>query len=255
LRGLQTRVPGVHKRRHLLSPQDFDGRTLMTRMFQSPLVVLAAATERRLAKYVQFLEAENRMLRGRLPKRLVVTPQERRQLLKLGQPLGLALREMITIVSYPTFLRWVREAKATRNDKPKPIGRPKKPLALHELILKVARETGWGYTRMPIVCGSATFSASAFGRARVCQTSTCWRFCTWEHGGCGLRPAPRIRIRLGFASKPKTSVSMCRATNCRQPSCSMTPTRSLARTSMRRSKARTEATSTDPIFIQYERLH
>ena len=148
LRGLQTGVPGVQKRRPLLSPQDFDGRTLMTRMFQSLLAVLAAATERQLARYVQFLAAENRMLRGRLPKRLVVTPQERRRLLNLGQPLGLALREVITIVSYPTFLRWVREAKTRTKDQPKSIGRPKKPLALRELILKIARETGWGYTRV-----------------------------------------------------------------------------------------------------------
>ena len=81
----------------------------MKRFFQSLLAVLAAATERQLARYVQFLEAENRMLRGRLPKRLVVTPQERQRLLKLGQPLGLAVRE---------------------------------------LILKIARETGWGYTRV-----------------------------------------------------------------------------------------------------------
>jgi len=120
----------------------------MKRFFQSLLAVLAVATERQLARYVQFLEAENRMLRGRLPKRLVITPQERRRLVKLGKPLGLALREMVTIVSYPTFLRWVREAKTKKSDRPSPIGRPKKPLALRELILKIARETGWGYTRV-----------------------------------------------------------------------------------------------------------
>jgi len=48
----------------------------MKRVFQSLLAVLAAATDRQLARYMQFLEAENRMLRARLPKRLVVTPQE-----------------------------------------------------------------------------------------------------------------------------------------------------------------------------------
>ena len=120
----------------------------MKRFFQSLLAVLAAATERQLARYVQFLEAENRMLRGRLPTRLVVTPQERRRLLKLGQPLGLALREMISIVSYPTFLRWVREAKPNKKRRTQKIGRPRKPIALRELILKIARETGWGYTRV-----------------------------------------------------------------------------------------------------------
>ena len=122
----------------------------MKRMFQSLLVVLSAATDRQLAKYVQFLKEENRDLRGRLPKRLIVTPSERQRLLKYGQPLGLAVRDLITIVSYPTYLRWLREAKACDKNKKKTkvVGRPQKPVALRDLILKVARETGWGYTRV-----------------------------------------------------------------------------------------------------------
>src|SRR5262245_24342549 len=120
----------------------------MTRLMQSLLAVLAAATDRQLARYVQFLKEENRILRSRLPQRVIVTPQERRRLLKLGQPLGLAVRELITVVTYPTFLRWVRASKTKKNDRPNVTGRPKKPLALRELILKIARETGWGYTRV-----------------------------------------------------------------------------------------------------------
>ncbi len=121
----------------------------MRRIFQPLLAVLAAATQRQLAKYLQFVEAENRMLRGRLPKRLILTPQERRRLVKLGQPLGLAVRELIRTVSYPTYLRWVREAKTDKKKrKAKPVGRPKLPLALRELILRIAGETGWGYTRV-----------------------------------------------------------------------------------------------------------
>ena len=39
------------------------------------------------------------------------------------------------------------EASDKRKKKIKPVGRrPKKPIALRDLILKVARETGWGYT-------------------------------------------------------------------------------------------------------------
>ena len=83
----------------------------MKRMFQSLLVVLSAATDRQLAKYVQFLKEENRDLRGRLPKRLIVTPRERQRLLKYGQPLGLAVRDLITTVTYPTYLRWMREGQ------------------------------------------------------------------------------------------------------------------------------------------------
>jgi hypothetical protein len=49
--------------------------------------------------------------------------------LKLDTLLGLALREIITTVSYPTFLRLFRVSKRTKHDKHSPIGQPKKPLA------------------------------------------------------------------------------------------------------------------------------
>jgi putative transposase len=120
----------------------------MKRIFQPLLAVLAAATDRKLARYVQFLKADNHILRRGLRQRVIITPQEGRRLLKLGKPLGLGLRELITIVTCPTFLRWVRESKSKTKDRPKLTGRPKKPLALRELIVKIARETGWGYTRV-----------------------------------------------------------------------------------------------------------
>jgi putative transposase len=72
----------------------------MAKMFRSLLVVLAHATDRQLAKYVQYLKAENQILRSKLPKRLLTTPAERKRLLRFGKPLGLALRELISIVSY-----------------------------------------------------------------------------------------------------------------------------------------------------------
>ncbi len=43
------------------------------------MIVLAQATDRELARYVQFLKAENEILRARLPKRIVTTPAERRR--------------------------------------------------------------------------------------------------------------------------------------------------------------------------------
>jgi hypothetical protein len=45
----------------------------MKAVFQSFLLLLASATDRQLAAYVHFLRAENRILRGKLLRRLTVT--------------------------------------------------------------------------------------------------------------------------------------------------------------------------------------
>src|SRR5476651_2536363 len=114
---------------------------------QALLVRLAAATDKELARHVQYLQAENRILRDKLPKRLTITLKERARLLKFGKPLGLAINRLITIVVPETFARWVREAKK-KGTAVRQCGRPKKRPALRRLILKIARETGWGYTRV-----------------------------------------------------------------------------------------------------------
>jgi putative transposase len=118
------------------------------KLFQSLLVLIATATDRELARTVQFLKAENRILRDRLPKRIQVTPKEKRRLLKFGKPLGGAIKQMMSIVSPRTFLRWVNEEKrASSGVAPKakrPPGRPKTSEEIRDLILRIARETGMG---------------------------------------------------------------------------------------------------------------
>jgi putative transposase len=120
------------------------------RLFQPLLALIAAATDRQLAEYVEYLKAENRVLRARLPKRITVTPQEKAQLVKYGRPLGSAIRDLVSIVSPKTFLRWVNEpkAKAAPGEAKRGPGRPKTAADIRELILRLARETGWGYTRI-----------------------------------------------------------------------------------------------------------
>jgi putative transposase len=79
----------------------------MKALFQSLLLLLASATDRALARYVEYLKTENRILRDKLPQRITVTPRERQRLLKFGKPLGSAIKELITIVSPRTFARWI----------------------------------------------------------------------------------------------------------------------------------------------------
>ena len=63
------------------------GYIRMARFFHPLIMVLARATESELTRYVEYLKAENRILRDKLPKRVVCTPAERQRLVKLGKPL------------------------------------------------------------------------------------------------------------------------------------------------------------------------
>ncbi len=115
--------------------------------FQPLLFLLARSTEEDLRRQIEFLKAENEMLRQRVPKQHIVLKQhEREKLLKLGLAIGPGVRHVITIVAYSTFRRWVR--KAENNEKPIKTGRPRISVDIRELVVRIARETGWGYSRI-----------------------------------------------------------------------------------------------------------
>ncbi len=124
----------------------------MARFFHPLLLLLANATHKELVAQIQYLKAENQILRSKLPKRVTVTAPERARLVKLGSKVRKFIGELMTIVSLRTFLRWVAETKKqkkakTTAPKRKP-GRPKTPEEISELILRLARENSWGYTRI-----------------------------------------------------------------------------------------------------------
>ena len=86
------------------------------------------------------------MLRKRVPKKhIFVTPDERAKLLKLGKELGPGIRHLLTIVSYSTFRRWIRKEEGRG---PARKGRPRLAALVRELVVMIAKETGWGYTRV-----------------------------------------------------------------------------------------------------------
>jgi putative transposase len=127
--------------------------------------MLAAATDRALARQVQYLKTENAILRGKLTKRITVTPPERRRLVRLGKAVGPAIKELIGIVSPRTFARWVngdgKKPKSARINKP---GRPRTNEDICVLVLRLARETGWGYTR--ILC-----ELKKLGMNKICRST------------------------------------------------------------------------------------
>jgi putative transposase len=126
---------------------------MASRILHPLLSLLASVTRQELARQVAYLKEENRILRARLPERIVATRQERKRLIRAGRKLGTQLKQLITIVSYDTFRRWVRETEDKRSEeksaepKRKP-GRPRTPDDIRELILKIRAETNYGYTKI-----------------------------------------------------------------------------------------------------------
>jgi putative transposase len=112
------------------------------------LVLIASATDRELAKYVEYLKAENKILRARIPGQIHTRPAERERLLKLGKVLGRAIEELMTIVSPATFYRWVRDDQKSKPRTANPKGGQRKPREIRELVIEIARTTGFGYTRI-----------------------------------------------------------------------------------------------------------
>ena len=84
-------------------------------------------------------------LRFRRPD--VSKADERSRLVKLGKALGQAIEELITLVSPSTFYRWCREEKFGKKAK-NPKGGQRKPRELRELVIEIAKTTGFGYTRI-----------------------------------------------------------------------------------------------------------
>jgi putative transposase len=125
--------------------------TRMSRIFHPLLALIASATDRELAKYVEYLKEENKILRARLPKQVHTKPHERERLIALGKALGRAIEELMTIVSPATFYRWLREDKET-SPKKNPKGGQRKPREIRELVIEIAKTTGFGYTQIYPYC-------------------------------------------------------------------------------------------------------
>ena len=120
----------------------------MPQIFHPLLALIASATDKELARYVEFLKEENKILRARIPaKQIHTTPDERKTLLRLGKPLGRAIEELISVVKPATFYRWCRQgSKQKKTANPK--GGQRKPRELRELVLEIAKTTGFGLTRI-----------------------------------------------------------------------------------------------------------
>jgi putative transposase len=101
----------------------------------------------------EYLAAENRILRAKLPSRLRLTNPERTTLAGIGKRLGRkALKDIATVVKPDTILAWYRRLVAQKFDGSKQRrypGRPQVSPEVEALIVRMAREnSGWGYDRI-----------------------------------------------------------------------------------------------------------
>jgi transposase InsO family protein len=152
---------------------------------------LAVWLGRVLQEQVDYLKAENRLLREKLgPKRVRLTEAERRRLATLGKPLGRrGLAAVATIASPETILRWYRELVARKYDgsKQRRPGRPRTAAEIEALVVRMARENTWGYTRIKGALKNLGYKVGRNTIKRILQ----------EHG---IDPAPERGRRMSWAT-------------------------------------------------------
>lgn len=113
-----------------------------TTLLQFLLMLAAGCLHRQQAAVIEYLKAENRLLRERLGgRRIIFTDGERRQLAEKARAVGRkVLIELGTIVTPETLLRWHRELVArkwTFIERRRP-GRPRTRKELAALVVRMA---------------------------------------------------------------------------------------------------------------------
>ncbi len=117
------------------------------------LMIAAGWVNRHQLIVIEFLQAENRLLKDRLcGRRLRFTDAERALLARKAKAIGRkALHELDTIVSPDTLLRWHRRLVAQKLNfaERRSAGRPGIMRHISELIVRMAQDNRrWGYTRI-----------------------------------------------------------------------------------------------------------
>jgi hypothetical protein len=120
-------------------------------VFQLLLMVVTGWLARREREVVAYLIEENRLLRRQLgTRRLRLTDDDRRRLAARAYQVGRrALREIATIATPDTLLRWHRQLIAQKWTCGRKAGRRGVLLEIRRLVVRMAEENPtWGYTRI-----------------------------------------------------------------------------------------------------------
>ena len=146
------------------------------------LMVVSGWVHRRQLIVIEFLQAENRLLKKRLcGKRIRFTDAERALLARKAKAVGRkALLELETIVSPDTLMRWHRRLVAEKWNfaHRRGPGRPGIMAEIEKLVVRMAQENpGWGYTRIQGALASLSHNVGRGTIANVLKRN-------------GIEPAP-----------------------------------------------------------------
>jgi putative transposase len=118
------------------------------------IAMVAGWVQRHQQQVIADLIEENRVLKAQLGGRqLRLTDTERRRLATLAHPLGRTrLKEMATLVTPDTLMRWYKQLIAQKFDgstQRRPGGRPRIAEEVEQLVVRIAEENpSWGYRRI-----------------------------------------------------------------------------------------------------------
>jgi len=117
------------------------------------LAYVTGGVNQELLLQIEYLTAENRILRNKLPAKLRLSDTERATLAAIGKLLGRKAPQEIAGIAKPdTILAWYRKLIANKFDgsqKRAAPGRPRISSELEALTVRMARENrGWGYDRI-----------------------------------------------------------------------------------------------------------
>ena len=141
--------------------------------WQLLLLVLAGWVNRQQQDVVEYLLAENRVMRQKLGKRRILLNDEQRRMLAIkGKVLGRKVLEQVAgIVTPETILRWHRELIARHwdySDRRKKTGRPAVRKEVADLVVKLAKENSrWGYNRIQGAARNLGYSISDTAIAKI----------------------------------------------------------------------------------------
>src|SRR4029450_12323796 len=117
------------------------------------LAFVTGTVDQELLARIEYLAAENRILKAQLTGRLQLSDAERVTLGEIGHRLGRnVLAELATVARPDTILAWYRKLVARKFDGSKARRSPRRPRvkrAVEQLIVRMAKENGdWGYDRI-----------------------------------------------------------------------------------------------------------
>src|SRR4030095_3100864 len=118
------------------------------------IAMIAGWLQRHQQQVIAYLQEENRVLKAQLgDRRLRLTDTDRRRLAALAHPLCRPrLKEMATIATPDTLLRWYKRLIAQKFDGSQQrcqLGRPRVEAKVEQLVVRMAAENQtWGYRRV-----------------------------------------------------------------------------------------------------------